>query len=284
MKTSLNGAGLGAGTLGLAGFVDLAARQGFDGVDFGLGGAQKLADERGGAGAVRALFDEKNVAPATFGLEIEWRRDEATFNDGLTAFKEKLPLARAIGADRCVTWMPPSVNDEPAAWEAQTVRRFRLVARVLADHGVRFGLEWVGPKHLRAGDGAMGRNVWIHTLDGTLALVREIGEPNVGLLVDCYHCYTTGIGEAELAKLSDDQIVHVHVNDAKRGVPVDAVKDGDRVLPGDGAIDLAGFLNGLRAAGYRGYIAPEVLAPQPLAADPETAAANVRASLRNIGL
>lgn len=281
MKRSLNGAGLNAGSLGFEGFVDLAARHGFDGVDFGIGGARKMADEQGGADAVRAFFAAKGVAPAQFGLDVEWRKDEEAFTSGLSALKEKAALAQALGCDRCCTWMPPAVKTDLAAWEAQTVRRFRAIARVLGDHGVRFGLEWVGPKHVREGPDA---NVWIHTMDGTLALINEIGEPNVGLLVDCYHCYTTGIGRDEIARLTDSQIVHVHVNDAKRGVAVDDVRDGDRVLPGEGVIDLAGFLDGLRAAGYTGYIAAEVLAPQPLAPDPDAAAARVRAALTQIGL
>lgn len=287
MKTALNGAGLNAGGLGFEGFVELAARHGFDGVDFGLGGAKRMADERGGAGAVRDLLAEKGVAPATFGLEVDWRKkDESAFNDSLAAFKEKLPIAREIGATRCCTWLPPSVGADVAMsdWEEQTVRRFRVIARLLADHGVRFGLEWVGPQHLRVGEGAMGPNLWVHTLDGTTALIDQIGERNVGLLVDCYHCYATGIGEAEIAKLSNAQIVHVHVNDAKKDVPVEAIRDGDRVLPGEGAIDLAGFLRGLRSAGYTGFVAAEVLAPQPIADDPETAAERVRAALRNVGL
>ena len=286
MKTSLNGAGLNAGKLSFAQFVELAARHGFDGVEFGIGGAQKLADDQfgGDANGVRDFLAEKNVVPGSFGLDVEWRKDDEAFASGLSALSGKAAFAQAIGATRCCTWMPPAVNDDLAAWESQTVARFRQVARVLGDRGVRFGLEWVGPRHVREGPTAMGKNPWIHTLDGTLALIREIGEPNVGLLVDSYHCYSTGVAENTLAGLSDDQIVHVHINDAPKGVGPDAVRDGERVLPGAGDINLAAFLSGLRRAGYSGFIAAEVLAPQPLADDPETAAARVRAALKTVGL
>lgn len=284
MKTSLNGARLGAEKLSLAEFVELAARHGFDGVDFGIGAAQKLGAD-GGAGAARAFFAEKKVAPAVFGMDVEWRKDEDTFNSGLAALGDKAAFAQALGSDRCTTWMPPSVNSDVSEWHAQTVRRFREIARVLGDSGVRFGIEWVGPHHLRAGGpNAMGPGAWIHTMQGTLDLIADIGQPNVGLLVDCYHCYTTGIGETEIARLSDAQIVHVHVNDAAKGLPPEAVKDGERLLPGEGAIDLAGFVRGLRAANYSGFIAAEVLAPQPIAGDAETAAAKVRAALQGMGL
>lgn len=281
MKTSLNGAGLNAGGLDLFGFADLAARHGFDGIDFGIGGAMKAGDD---PMAVRDRLAEKNVAPATFGLDVEWRKDEDAFASGLAALPAKAAFAHALGCDRCVTWMPPSVNADLADWEAQTVRRFRDIARVLGDKGVRFGLEWVGPHHLRAnGANAMGANAWIHTLGGTLALIEQIAETNVGLLVDCYHCYTTGVGNGELEKLLDSQIVHVHLNDAKN-VPVEDVRDGDRVLPGEGVIDLEGFLAALRLSGYSGYAAVEVLSPNPIAGDADTAAARVRDSLRRIGL
>ena len=281
MKTSLNPAGLNAGKLSLAEFLDLASRHGFDGVDFGIGSAQKVAGEGGGPEAVRALFAEKGVAPASFGLDVEWRKDDETFATGLAALGGKAALAHALGADRCCTWMPPSVPGDLAAWEAQTVRRFREIARVLGEHGVRFGIEWVGPHHFRTGPDA---NPWVYTMDGTLNLIDSIGESNVGLLVDSYHCYTTGISEAEIGRLTDAQIVHVHINDAPNGVGPEGARDNERVLPGTGEIDLAGFLSGLRSAGYTGFIAAEVLAPAPIAATAEEAAARVRAALRTVGL
>ena len=200
MKTALNEAGLNENGLGWERLAALAARHGFDGIDFGVRALKKAAGERsGGAPAVRDHLAALGVAPAAFDLPVEWRRDEETFSAGMAAFPEEAALAAAIGATRCCTWMPPSVDGELADWEAQTVRRFRAVARVLADHGIRLGLEWVGPHHLRAGPEAMGANPWLYTLDGTRALIAEIAEPNVGLLVDSYHCFTTGVGRDEIA-------------------------------------------------------------------------------------
>lgn len=285
MKTSLNPARLGAHGYSFKQFVDLAARHGFEGVDFGIGGAMRLVETEGGAESLAEYARSKGVAPAVFGLDVEWRKDDAAFREGLAALPAQAAFAQALGSDRCTTWMPPSVNDDLPVWTERTSARFREIALVFADHGIRLGLEWVGPHHLRA-DGAnpMGANPGIFTLDGTLDLIAEIGQPNVGLLVDCYHCFTTGIGETEIAALNDSQIVHVHVNDAAKGTTPETALDGARVLPGDGVIDLAGFLRGLRAAGYAGYIAAEVLAPQDIAGSDDDSAARVRESLRNIGL
>ena len=285
MKTSLNGARLGADKLSFLEFVDLAARHGFDGVDFGIGAAMRAAEELGGTDSLRDYMVEKNVAPATWGMDVDWRRDEETYQATLAALEDKAVFAERLGATRCCTWMPTATSEDSAAFDRKVTRRFSEIARVLGKHNVRFGLEWVGPHHLRAGAAnAMGPNPWIHTMGDTLDLIDRIGLPNVGLLVDSYHCYTTGVTEAELAALGDSRIVHVHINDAPMGVGPTGARDGERILPGAGEIDLSSFLSGLRGAGYSGYIAAEILAPQNIAGDPETAAGIVRDSLRQIGV
>jgi sugar phosphate isomerase/epimerase len=284
MKTSLNGARLGAEKLSLLEFVDLAARHDFDGIDFSISAAMKAAQELGGPREFTLFLTDKGIAPAAFGLEVEWRHDEPTFQAGMGHLEDQARFAREIGASRCVTWMPPSLSDV-ANMDRAIVRRFGAMAVILEEYGVRLGLEWVGPHHLRAsGANPMGPEDWIYTLPGTLELIERIGVPTVGLLVDSYHCYTTGVTPAEIAALGDDRIVHVHVNDAPVGVGPAGALDGGRVLPGAGEIDLVGFLSGLEAAGYEGFVAAEILAPQNLAADCESAAELVRSSLRGIGI
>ena len=184
-----------------------------------------------------------------------------------------------------MTWMPPSVGGDARAWERQTARRFGEIANILDDEGIWLGLEWVGPHHLRAGaENAMGAEETVHTLDGTLRLIEQIGQPMVGLLVDCYHCFTTGIGEAEIASLQDKQIVHVHINDAPKGVTWETARDGERVLPGTGVIDVAGFLRALKTVGYTGFVAAEVLAAEDIAPTPDEAAGRVMAAMAALGV
>lgn len=285
MKISLCGAGLGAGALDFLGFVDLAARHGFDGVDFGVGGARQAAETLGGIDALRARLAEKGVAPATFGLDVEWRRDQATFDAGLAGFEATVAFAAALGCTRCCTWMPPASDRTTDVWMEETSARFRTLARILGAHGARLGLEFVGPHHLRVGGAnAMGAHPTLWDLPGTLELLGRIGEDNVGLMVDSYHNYTTGATGADLMRLGDARIVHAHINDAVVGASPQSALDGNRVLPGDGVIDLADYVAGLRGAGYTGYVACEVLAPKPLADTPDAAAAKIRQSLRALGL
>ena len=55
-----------------------------------------------------------------------------------------------------------------------------------------------------------------------------------------------------------EQIIHVHINDAPPGIPIDEQQDLVRELPGEtGIIDIKGFLGLLRRIGYDGPVTVE---------------------------
>ena len=45
-------------------------------------------------------------------------------------------------------------------------------------------------------------------------------------------------------------------------MPPEDVRDDMRLLPGEGVIDLVGFFQALKAIGYQGGVAPEVIGPR----------------------
>ena len=81
-------------------------------------------------------------------------------------------------------------------------------------------------------------------------LIAEIGQKNVGFLLDSWHWYTAGETVADLKTLTNNDVVSVDLNDAPAGLSLDQQKDSSRELPlATGVIDLAGFLNALNAFG-----------------------------------
>ena len=91
-----------------------------------------------------------------------------------------------------------------------------------------------------------------------LDLLNSVDRPNVGLLIDCFHWYTSHAGVDDLMELAPEQVVYVHVNDAIAGVDVDEQLDDVRRLPGvTRVIDLVGFLQALDRVGYDGPVAVE---------------------------
>lgn len=238
-------------------YIELAKKHGFGGIEFGIEDVARRIGESS-AGEVKAIFDDANVTPASFGVPVEWRRDAGAFRDGMANLPDMAAAAQAIGATRCCTWIPPMVEGDALAFRNQTRDRFHEIATVLGDFGIRFGLEWVGPYTLRSGPSAEGKNVFLYNMPATLELIADIDAPhdNVGLLVDCFHWFTTGGTRGGLEALTPSQIVHVHINDAP-DKPRDEQIDNQRLLPGEGVIDLKAFLGALQTIGYDGPVAVE---------------------------
>ncbi|MFS0723234.1 sugar phosphate isomerase/epimerase family protein [Paenibacillus sp. 1P07SE] len=235
-------------------FLEIASRYGFQSIDIDPTG---LIAELGVDGT-KARLNELGLVIGAIGLSVDWRTTEENFRSTLIQLPSQAAAAALLGVTRCCTYVLPSVDEPAAQFTVQATKRLRLCAQILGGYGIRLGLEFVGPHHLRTR--------WAHpflwTARDTLEWIDAIGEPNVGLLFDAYHWYTTGMTVEEIGSLRADQIVHVHINDAK-DVPVEEALDNDRIYPGEGVIDLAGFLKALHAIGYNGPVAQEILTPAP---------------------
>ena len=230
-----------------------AKKHGFQGIEVGADQAANLVDEKGADGAKR-VFADAGVRPATIGLSVDWRGGEDKWKADLEKLPRHAKAAQALGITRTATWILPGSNDRPwdAHWDFMT-SRFRPIAKILGDHGVSIGLEFIGPKTLRD----TFKYPFVHSMLAMVSLGRDIG-PNVGLLLDCWHWYTAHNTVADLKRLKAKEVVYVHVNDAPTGIETDKQVDNTRALPGEtGVIDIAGFLGALKEIGYDGPVTPE---------------------------
>ncbi|MGC8785537.1 MAG: sugar phosphate isomerase/epimerase family protein [Armatimonadota bacterium] len=250
-------------------FVARAKRHGYQAVEFSVEEIAGIIQQQG-VNAARAIFEESGVEPVCFGLPVEWRKDHETLKEGLRELPRLARAAQAIGCTRTATWLPPSIDEFPAAYSVRMAERFREIARVLADFDVRLGLEWVGPATART-----RQYDWIHTMHQLLDFEAEIGAPNLGLLVDSFHWFCMEGTVEHLEQLTNQQIVHVHINDAPNKPPKEQI-DFQRLLPGEGVIDLVGFLRALKRVGYDGGIAIEVFNEDLKAMAPDEAVAKAK--------
>lgn len=92
-------------------------------------------------------------------------------------------------------------------------------------------------------------------------LVEAAGEPNGRLLIDTWHVARAGTPLREVAAVPRELIGHVEIDDAlaepEGGMWHDTVHN--RLLPGDGELDVFGFLGAIRETGYDGPIGVEVI-------------------------
>src|SRR5205809_406998 len=89
------------------------------------------------------------------------------------------PAGGPRGATRMTTWIRPAdAHLTYLANFSRHVDRLRQVALILGDHGIRLGLEYVGPKTAWASK----RYPFVHTLAETRELIEAIGRTNVGVV------------------------------------------------------------------------------------------------------
>jgi sugar phosphate isomerase/epimerase len=141
----------------------------------------------------------------------------------------------------------PPAGTDPAEARRVIVEGFRKAAKVAAAHGITLGLE---PLHR----GIYGTWTTVYTIPETIALMDEIGEPNVQLLYDVYHLHDTDDVIADTVKYGNRISPSIHICDWRDPTR----NDFDRVLPGDGIIDLPAIFGALDAAAHPSWVDLEI--------------------------
>jgi sugar phosphate isomerase/epimerase len=284
MYVSLNGS-VARGVSG-ADLVRLAARVGFDGVDWSLGPAKTA-----GLDATKALFAELKIKPSIVNLPmarpLPFQGEQAAFDEALVPLAEDAAFTAAVGCDRMMVVLSPTGPLPKDEWRKVVRDRMAAVAQVLQRSNVRLGLEFLGVQSFRAGrEGGPPPNPFIWTLPETVALAKDCG-PNVGVILDVWHWHHSGGSTADILETPRERIVHVHVSDARPQPPAD-VRDNQRLMPGEGVIDLNGFFQALKKIGYAGGVSPEPLGRVPAEMSPEDGARlaleTTRVAMKKAGL
>ncbi|MDQ6419591.1 sugar phosphate isomerase/epimerase family protein [Paenibacillus sp. LHD-117] len=241
----------GVGSIGAdEAYIRKAAKYGFQSVDLN---PLDLIRVHGQEGAIQ-LLESNGVIIGSFDLHVEWRSSEEQFVEGLPSLMEAAAAAASLRCYTCCTYILPATDEPAASFIIAATRRLRIVSEILGAYGISLGLEFVGSHHLRT----QWSNPTIWSMKDTLSWIEAIGSQNVGLLLDSYHWHTNGLTTEDLLQLKPQQIVHAHINDAK-DLPIEQLIDNDRLYPGEGVIDLAGFISSLQSIGYRGIVAQEVI-------------------------
>jgi sugar phosphate isomerase/epimerase len=254
MYVSLNGS-LTPGVSG-ADKVRLASQLGYGGVDWDLGPARKA-----GEGETRALFTSLGIKPTIVNLPLQqaFGGENAEFTAQLPKLADDAAFCAGVGCDKMMVVLSPAGPLPKDEQRKLVLERLAAVAPILQKAGIRLGLEFLGPLYMRTGPGRGGapRYPFIWTLPETVALASESGA-NVGAVLDVWHWHHSGGTIADILATDSSRIVHVHLSDAKEQPP-EEVRDNQRFMPGEGIINLDGFLQALDKIGYKDGVSPEPL-------------------------
>jgi sugar phosphate isomerase/epimerase len=146
----------------------------------------------------------------------------------------------------CLTGYPGDGAD-PVESRRVVVEGLRRVAQECAASGLKLGLE---PLHREI----YAKWSMIGDIPATIELMDEIGEDNVEVLYDVYHLWDTDNVLEDTVRHGSRINKSVHICDWRDPTR----NDFDRVLPGDGIIDLPAIFGALEAGGATGWFDLEI--------------------------
>jgi sugar phosphate isomerase/epimerase len=146
-----------------------------------------------------------------------------------------------------------------------TARNLAVISQIGRQHGVSFYLEMLS---------------WtpVHTLKHGCEVIDCAGADNVGVVIDFWHLWTSGITPDEVARLDKRYIAGVHFCDSLPAPPGSTVVSHDlrHVWTGSGHIPLKEWVDAVVATGYDGWWACELFSPKHWELDPWQTARRLR--------
>lgn len=228
------------------------AALGYQGVELAIRDP-KLVD----GDALAGLIVGNNLKVPAIGTGQAWGEERLSFTDPRAATRQAaierilshIPLAARfdaviiIGLIRGITGPEVDVS-QGMAW---LVEALKTCSEAAAGQGVRLALEPINRYE----------TTLINNVEQGLALIRQVGSDNFGLLLDTFHMNIEEARIEDSIRACGSRIFHFHV------------ADSNRWYPGAGHLDFPSILAALVETGYQGYLSGEFL-PEP---DAETAAA-----------
>jgi sugar phosphate isomerase/epimerase len=198
---------------------------------------------------------ENKISYDSTNIPVEFRRDNSKFNEDFKGLRRFCQTMEKQGATLMNTWIISSHN-ELTYNENMKQHAYRLgeCAKVMKDHGIRFGLEYLGMRTMMT----QNRYPFIGSMKEGKELIVEIGESNVGFVLDTFHWYCANDTLEDIRTLKPEDVVVVDLNDARLGFTRETQVDGKRELPmATGVINTKDFLQGIIDIGYAGPVRTE---------------------------
>ncbi len=232
--------------------VEVAARVGYRGL--GLLHADLMAvANRLGLKEMRRILDANGIDHVELEFLSDWYAEGRTRAESDTVRQDLLEAAEALRA-RCIKIAPgidESKLDDVARDMPAMIESFAALSREAAQYGTSIALEIMPFSNIR-------------TISAALELVSTDPQPNGGLYIDIWHMARGGIDYSEVAKIPQQFIKAVELDDADRDVVGTLLDDTryHRRLCGEGVLDIPAFLKAIDETGYRGPYAVEIISQE----------------------
>ncbi len=184
--------------------------------------------------------------------------------------REAAQIAAAIGCNVLLVCpdSPPAGMSERKAF-GQAARVARNLAQASAEYEVNIALE------------PLGMHPFVPGPEEALRIVQQAGVDNLGIMMDTFHYYKSGISAEAIGCIPIEKLLIVHVNDCE-DLPKEVLNDGHRLYPGLGVIPLGDMLGAIKANGYQGFLSVEIFRQEYWKESPDVISFNSKKYLEKV--
>jgi sugar phosphate isomerase/epimerase len=211
-----------------------------------------------------ALDDAGLVRPSMIFLKGWCEADPKLLAEGLDTCRRRLEIARDLEVQRMVAGPPHGNVSLPQATDA-----YGRLLELSLEFEVPASIEFLG--FVEA----------INTLEAAWAICQGVNHPDATLTNDAWHLFRGGSDLATVNEIPPERVSIVHWDDAPRHVERAKQTDADRVMPGDGILDLYDLAQQLTSTGYCGVLSLELFHPGYWEQDPREVARIGLEKMRN---
>jgi sugar phosphate isomerase/epimerase len=219
-----------------------AARAGYAGIELWITDIEGYLEQGGKLAAIRKALDDAALARPSMIYLKGWADEDSTARAAaLDLCRRRLDMARELGVERFVAGPPPGKIDEAFVTDC-----YRRLLETSVAHGVPASIEYLGFVQ------------GVSTLDVAWRICQGSGQSAATLTADSWHNFRGGSDESLLDSIPPERISIFHWNDAPAQPPRQTQTDNDRVLPGEGILNLSGLAARLRKIGYNRFLSLEI--------------------------
>jgi sugar phosphate isomerase/epimerase len=222
--------------------IRLAGKHGFGGIEPWINEVYEYVGQGGEVSDVtKAIVDAGLVVPCTIALRGWGEASDLEYPLMLEEAKRRMELAARLGARYIVATPPRAACDLD-----QIARRYRDLLGIGREIGVKPTMEYIGFFES------------VFRVDQAWRIVTAADHPDATIILDAFHNFRGGSTQSHLDAIEGRLIAHYHFDDAPAEPPREQQSDPDRVMPGDGILNLKAELAYLRKKGYGGAISLEL--------------------------
>jgi len=248
--------------------LDLLGKYGFEGVEIEAGRLDDYLTRYSVSDLRRQLARNRLQVAAIMAFPF-FAFDAAQQEEQLRRVDKYARLARQLGSSTllCFTADAPPAGMGIAEALERAGKAAQRYGEASGQYAVKCALEPIGGAPFMPGPRQ------------ALAVVGASMSKSVGIMMDTFHSYKSGVPLDEIRRLPREQLLIVHVNDCP-DLPREQLHDGHRVYPGQGVIPLVEEFRLLKhEVGYRGFLSIEIFNRDYWADSPENVVRQAKLAL-----